>query len=318
MANLTLGIGTSHGPQLGIPAEKWHLLQEKDQTDKRFNYAELASHPRPGIEKEITEEKMKKRYDDCMKALRVLRETLNKVLPDVLVVVGDDQHENFLDDNMPVFCVYRGPSVEAVKREDRRHLAWKAAEEDGRALRLKSYTCAPELAGHLIQYLSREGFDVACSNKLRPEIGLGHAFKAIYSQIMPDGHIPIVPFMVNTFYPPNQPTPRRCYELGQALRGAIEAWDSNKKVALAASGGLSHIIIDEEIDRITIEGLINKDKEKLYSLPVEKLVYGTSEIRNWILAAGALEHLDMKLIDYVPCYRSVAGTGCAMTFAQWT
>lgn len=52
-------------------------------------------------------------------------------------------------------------------------------------------------------------------------------------------------------------------------------------------------------------------------IPAEKLAFGTSEIRNWILAAGALEHLDMKLVDYVPCYRSIAGTGCAMGFAHW-
>jgi 3-O-methylgallate 3,4-dioxygenase len=45
---------------------------------------------------------------------------------------------------------------------------------------------------------------------------------------------------------------------------------------------------------------------------------GTSEIRNWIATAGAVEHLDMKLIDYVPCYRSPAGTGCAMGFAEWS
>lgn len=318
MAKVVLGIGISHGPQLGIPAEKWHLLQEKDRTDKRMNFAELARNARPGIEKEITEEKWKQRFDDCMKALAVLKETLYRTSPDVVVIVGDDQHENLLDDNMPVFCVYRGSSVEAVDRSDRRSVAWKAAEEDGRVLDLKSFTCAPQLADHLIHYLIDEGFDLASSNQLRPQIGLGHAFKNVYSQVMHDGRFPIVPFMVNTFFPPNQPTPRRCYSLGQALRNAIEAWDGDKRVAVVASGGLSHVIIDEELDQITLEGLQNKDKEKLYSLPVEKLVYGSSEIRNWVALAGATEDMDMKLIDYVPCYRSIAGTGCAMGFAQWT
>jgi hypothetical protein len=58
----------------------------------------------------------------------------------------------------------------------------------------------------------------------------------------------MVPVMVNTYYPPNQPTPKRCYAFGQAVRKAIESWDSNKRVALMASGGLSHVVIDEEID----------------------------------------------------------------------
>ncbi len=89
------------------------------------------------------------------------------------------------------------------------------------------------------------------------------------------------------------------------------------RVGIIASGGLSHVIIDEEVDSDTLEGLKNKDKKKLFSLPVEKLVLGTSEIRNWKVAGGAMEPMDMKLIDYVPCYRSEAGTGCAMGFAQW-
>ncbi len=318
MAEMVLGMGISHGPQLGMPAEKWHLLREKDQNDKRFSFTDLlAARRSAGIEKEITPEKMKKRYDDCMKALAGLKETLDGVSPDVLVVVGDDQHEHLLDDNMPVFCIYRGASVDAVKRQGRRQAAWMQADEEGRATGLKSYPCAPELSEHLIRDLIRKGFDVACSNQLRPEVGLGHAFTTMYRQVMPEGRIPIVPFMVNTFYPPNQPTPQRCYELGLALREAIESWDGNKRVGVIASGGLSHVIIDEEIDRDTIEGLQKKDKRKLFSLPVEKLVFGTSEIRNWIVAAGAFEPMDMKLIDYVPCYRSEAGTGCAMGFAEW-
>jgi 3-O-methylgallate 3,4-dioxygenase len=44
---------------------------------------------------------------------------------------------------------------------------------------------------------------------------------------------------------------------------------------------------------------------------------GSSEMRNWIVVTGATEHLDMELFDYVPCYRSPAGTGCVMGFAKW-
>ena len=57
--------------------------------------------------------------------------------------------------------------------------------------------------------------------------------------------------------------------------------------------------------------------EVLSALPQRRMNSGTSEVRNWIATAGAVEHLDMTLIDYVPCYRSPAGTGCAMGFAEW-
>ena len=60
-----------------------------------------------------------------------------------------------------------------------------------------------------------------------------------------------------------------------------------------------------------------KDGEGLRGLPTAKLESGNSEIRNWIAAAGAAEHLPMHVVDYVPCYRSEAGSGVGMAFAVW-
>ena len=69
---------------------------------------------------------------------------------------------------------------------------------------------------------------------------------------------------------------------------------------------------------MTLDALINKDQKKLSNLPVERLLLlGTGEALNWIVAAGALEPFRPELLDYVPCYRSPAGTGCAMGFMQW-
>jgi len=67
-----------------------------------------------------------------------------------------------------------------------------------------------------------------------------------------------------------------------------------------------------------LKALEDRDVETLTSLPRQRLQSGTSEIRNWITVAGASQHLEMETFDYVPCYRSPAGTGCAMAFAQWT
>ena len=52
---------------------------------------------------------------------------------------------------------------------------------------------------------------------------------------------------------------------------------------------------------------------------MDRFMSGTSEVRNWAVVAGAMEGTDkeMKLIDYVPCYRSAAGTGVGMGFAEW-
>ena len=75
------------------------------------------------------------------------------------------------------------------------------------------------LANHLIRSLVSDEFDIAHCNKLRSEIGVGHAFGFLYRCILPGGKLPMVPVM--------------------------------------ASGGLSHVVIDEEIDQMTIDGLKN-------------------------------------------------------------
>jgi len=125
--------------------------------------------------------------------------------------------------------------------------------------------------------------------------------------------------MANTYYPPNQPTPKRCYEFGKKLGEAIASWDENLRVAICASGGMSHTVIDEELDERMIKALKERDEKALYNEPNIMFRNGTSEIKNWIITAGALSKtdFDMKLLDYVPCYRSEAGTGSGMAFATW-
>jgi hypothetical protein len=127
-----------------------------------------------------------------------------------------------------------------------------------------------------------------------------------------------MPIMQNTYDPPNQPRPRRAYAFGIALRNAIETWKSNARVAVLGSGGFSHFVLDEDLDHKALKALQEKDVDTIASLPLERLQSGTSEIWNWITTAGAVQHLEMDIFDYVPCYRSPAGTGCAMAFAQWT
>jgi hypothetical protein len=52
------------------------------------------------------------------------------------------------------------------------------------------------------------------------------------------------------------------------------------------------------------------------TMPAEILVEGTSEIRNWIVAAAAADQPG-EMIDYQPLYRTTTGVGCAMGFAYW-
>ena len=330
MANIVLGAATPHAPQLRLPIEGWYALQEKDRTDKRINFEALRRELKVNIEQELSDDRIRGRYDTAQANLRTLAGVLEKAAPDVIVMLGDDQQEQFRSDNMPMFCIYHGDTINLVQQYGGAHQtigsqSWNAPRLDELQSAVEAELVGPReraaersLAEHLIGYLRDEEFDVASSDSLRPDVGIGHAFKFFYERVLPGSEIPVVPVMINTFYPPNQPTPARCHALGQGLRSAVESWESDKRVVIMASGGLSHTIIDEDIDRRTISAIKEGDAQALKALPRDRLNLGTSEIRNWIVTAGAMESMTPHFIgDYIPGYRSLAGTGCGMAFAYW-
>lgn len=106
-------------------------------------------------------------------------------------------------------------------------------------------------------------------------------------------------------------------ELGRAITKAVEESPEDMRIGILASGGLSHVTIDEELDRDILKAMARKDLEELGALPINKLNSGSSEIRNWLVVAGAVEELDLGWHDYQPCYRTAAGNGCGMAFAIW-
>jgi len=79
---------------------------------------------------------------------------------------------------------------------------------------------------------------------------------------------------------------------------------------------MSHFVIDKEFDRKLVTALKDRDKSYLAAIPQDELQSGTSELKSWLSLAGVLENETAPLheIDYVPCYRSPAGTGTANGF----
>ncbi len=319
MAEITLGIGTSHSPMLSTPPEALAGLGDLD----RGRLAEFAGKARENaawIGRELAPEVTRARHEATQAAIQQLRGVLAEEAPDALVVIGDDQDEWFSADNQPALCIYWGETVENLpppieRVPPLRQLSYWGFYGDGTN---RAFPVDAALGKYLVETLTREhDFDVA-HVRVQPRHGpFGHAWNFVHQRIMGERVVPIVPVMLNTYYPPNQPTPRRCHQLGRAIRQAVEAWPSGKRVGIVASGGLSHFFVDEELDRHVLQILAKKDADALSALPSAKLESGNSEIRNWITAAGALEHLQMQLVDYVPSYRSEAGSGVGMAFAIW-
>jgi 3-O-methylgallate 3,4-dioxygenase len=254
-------------------------------------------------------------------AAQRLRQALAAAKLDALIVMGDDQNESYLEDCRPAFAVYYGDTIRnnVTQHKTYSHLPeWYIKNRQGffEASSPRDYPVHSGLATHLIESLMDGGFDPASSKSLREGEGEGHALAYVHRHVVAaDKPVPVVPVFLNTYYAPNQPRPARCYAFGEAVRRAVEAFAGDLKVGVLASGGLSHFLVDEDFDRAILKAIADKDGNFLRNLPRNKLNAGSSEILNWVALAGASEHLDLDWFEYVPGYRTPAGTGTGLSFA---
>jgi 3-O-methylgallate 3,4-dioxygenase len=258
----------------------------------------------------------------CQTNIEKLAEIFEQARIDVAVIVGNDQMEIFDNSLNPAFAVHYGDTITNYEFTDER----KKRLPPGIEVSLPGYIPAggaeypgcPPLARTIIERALDDGFDVAAMDRM-PKPETPHAFGFIFRRIMRDNPAPTVMVTLNAFFRPNQPRLRRCHAFGQSILHAIESWDENLRVALIASGGLTHFVIDESVDAIFLNALQTRDFEPVYALGEEVFQDGTSEMKNWIPVAGAMASLGLKphVLDYVPCYRSEAGTGNAMGFVYW-
>jgi hypothetical protein len=306
---------------------------------KPLTYDELLARANPEWARRVNPEVYKMQYDNMQKAIGEQMRILREVNPDVVIIISDDQGEMYFENNMPKFSVYWGDTMPIIPRippdnapPHSKASAWGYGDV---AMDVPVDT---ELAHQLIKYLNDADFDVAHSRYMEEEyggaigpegymenrretkkrkFGMPHGFAFVVRRLMDNKPIPIVPVHQNTCYPPNQPTPRRCFAFGQGIRAAVESWKSDKRVAIIPSGGLSHPIVDEEIDHMALDAMVANDAEALRTLPRHRLDSNTSETLNWVTAAGACEGLSMNVLDYEAVYRTPAGTGGGWAFTHW-
>lgn len=332
MAKIVLTMATTHGPQLHTTPEQWLLRLPADKAAKHpfrdgvYSFDQLVDmRQSEGLAQKSSTEGIRQSHHRCHVAMDQLADKWDEIGADVAVILGNDQREVFNDEFNPAFMVFYGakiPNYPQTAEERAKAPPGVAEAEFGHATEAYTeYDALPELGEHMIKTLVEHDFDVAGS-KIWPKKaknGAPHAFGHIYRQVMRDKVVPNLPIFQNTFFPPNQPSARRAYAFGKAVKAAIDSWQSDKKVAVFASGGMSHFVIDEEFDQRFITALRNKDKAYLTSIPLPQLQSGTSELKSWISLAGLMEDMNVEMhqLDYVPCYRSAAGTGTANGFFWW-
>jgi hypothetical protein len=325
-----------------MPGEDWGKRGEQDRRNrelikmpegKRVTYDELEALADPEIRKHINVETFIQKEDSIQRGLDELEKRFGQTEADVVVMFGDDQSEFFFDDNMPSINVYWGDSIHILPRGDAGGplRSYLTDEQD--------WPVASDLGLHIIESLMDRDFDVSHSHyqretyggKIGPAtwyldmersteprpFGIPHAFGFAMGRWFAGKKLPIVPITINTCYPPNWISPRRAYALGAAVREAIANWDSSLKVAVACSGGLSHFVVDEEIDRLALKGLNEASADILTTLPRSRLQSATTETLNWVAVQGTMADTPMEIITYEPGYRSLAGTGCGCAVGHW-
>lgn len=211
-----------------------------------------------------------------------IREWLAAQRPDVVVMFYNDHGLNFFLDKMPTFA------VGAAERYCNADEGWGIPT----LAPLRGHT---ELSWHLIESLVAEDFDVvSCQEML-----VDHACTLPLKLFWPEGDCPVavVPVCINTVQFP-LPSARRCHALGQAVGRAIARWNSDQRVAVIASGGLSHQLdgqragfINKAFDLQFLESMVT-NPEWATQFSVHELVEKTGtqgvELLMWLAMRGAL------------------------------
>jgi hypothetical protein len=328
MAKIVFGMAVPHSGMLGQKPEDWLTNGARDRANpelwyhgRTWTYPELEAERGAAFEPFLTIEERTARAARNAVALVKMRAAYEAANIDVAIILGKDQKEIW-PDMSPSIAIYtgeevhNGPPQRPVYAPDR-HVVHKAH---------------PRLATYLIENFQREGFDmadlIAWPENVWMERNQGrkadypvvpHAYSFVYHQIMGDNPPPHVPVLMNLFYPPTQPSMSRCIEFGRVLRDAIAAWPEDARVAVIASGGLSHFVNDEEFDRRVLKMLGDYDYDGLSAIPDSYYQSGTSEIKIYSTVMMALQPTgaEMMLVDYIPCWRTAAGTGEGMGFMYW-
>lgn len=153
-------------------------------------------------------------------ALREARQGIERSGAQTAIIIGPNHFRGMWLDLMPTFTIGVGVVM--------------GAGEHGTPVGAQPTDSA--IAHHLLEELMRSGFDPAFSDLLEIDHGITHAIQ----YVVPDG-MPIVPVVINSFAPP-LPSLDRCRALGTAVGAAVASFAEDRKVAIIASGGLSHTL----------------------------------------------------------------------------
>jgi protocatechuate 4,5-dioxygenase, beta chain len=211
--------------------------------------------------------------------------------PDVVFLVFNDHATAFSLEMIPTFAI--GTAAE-----------YNPADEGWGPRPVPKVIGHPELASHIAQSVIQDDFDLTIVNKMDVDHGLTVPLSLMCGQVA-EWPCPVIPFAVNVVQYP-VPSGRRCWQLGRAIRKAVQSFDRPLKVQIWGTGGMSHQLqgpraglINAEWDNRFLDRLI-AGPEALAQVPhidyVREAGSEGIELVMWLIARGAMD-------DSVPVVR---------------
>ncbi len=185
--------------------------------------------------------------------------------PDVVFLVFNDHATAFSLDMIPTFAIGTAP-------------AFQPADEGWGPRPVPTVQGHPELASHIAQSVIQQDFDLTIVNKMDVDHGLTVPLSLMCGELDPQRDAwpcPVIPFAVNVVQYP-VPSGQRCFNLGQAIRRAVESYDEDLNVHIWGTGGMSHQLQGPRA------GLINTDWDNAF---LDQLIHDPA-------AAAAIPHID--------------------------
>jgi len=305
MARIVGAALSSHAYTFQAP-DTWDArrAQTRQNFQRRFG---REAPPCPEAETESLDDDVA-RYERISTGLATVRNRFDTLQPDVLIVLGDDQDENYFEDNLPQLSIFTGPSFTAG---------------DPKTGVLARYENDVELARHILTFGVEHRFDIASTAKFPDDRLRSHAHYEPLVYLKSAGRYRVLPLFVNGIHVP-APTPRRCYEFGQMLRSAIDAFPAHTRVAVYASGGMSHFSagfpwpyytgantigsVCAEFDREVIASIRSGNGARTVELSSKDLLdNGDVEMRQAIVLAGMMGEAKPMFLEYEPFHRGIMG-----------
>ncbi|MDE1948755.1 MAG: protocatechuate 3,4-dioxygenase [Burkholderiales bacterium] len=233
------------------------------------------------------------------------RQWLKAHKPDVIFLVYNDHATAFSLEMIPTFAI--GTAAE-----------FQPADEGWGPRPVPKVIGHPELASHIAQSVIQDDFDLTIVNKMDVDHGLTVPLSLMCGQ--PEAWpCPVIPFAVNVVQYP-VPSGRRCFNLGRAIRKAVESFDQPLNVQIWGTGGMSHQLqgpraglINREFDNNFLDRLI-ADPEGLSQLPhidyVREAGSEGIELVMWLIARGAMSDSAPRLrhrFYHVPASNTAVG-----------